>query len=106
MGIPPSLLGVERAGSCQMNEYSDNAAKFPIGRWARGDESQALDKAKQGEAIGKYETRRASAELLLRHSASEKDRNTAAIMGAFHINPGVADEPDCFARGDTARPQR
>jgi hypothetical protein len=85
-----------------MSEYSDDAAKFPTGRWARGDESQALDKAKQGEAIGKYETRRASAELLLRHSTSEKHRNTAAIMGAFHINPGVADEPNSLARVDPA----
>jgi hypothetical protein len=54
MGIPPSLLGVERAGSCQMNKYSEEAAEFPIGRWARRDESQALDKAKQGWAIGKH----------------------------------------------------
>jgi hypothetical protein len=85
-----------------MNEYSDNAAKFPTGRWAHGDESQALDKAKQGEAIVKYESRRASAKLLFRHSASEEDRNTAAIVGAFHINPGVADEPDSLTSVDTA----
>src|SRR5215469_12739882 len=48
MDIPRSLLGAERASSCQMNEYSNEAAEFPIGRWARDDESQALHKAKQG----------------------------------------------------------
>src|SRR5271154_3919943 len=63
MGIPPSLLGVERAGPGQMTKSSDAAATFPTGRWARDDESQALDKAKQGGAIGKHKARAVHAEL-------------------------------------------
>src|SRR5215831_19473767 len=106
MGIPPSLLGVERAGSYQINKYSNNAAEFPIGRWARGDKSQALDIAKQGRAIGKHQAWPASVGLLLRHPAFEKHRNAAGIVGAFHVNTGVAYEPNRIARANAARLQR
>src|SRR6516162_5371563 len=107
MGIPPSLLGAERAGPCSMNNYSDRAAaEFPTGRWARRDGSQAPDKAKQGEAIGKHQLRRTRAELLRRHPVAEEDRHAAGVAGACHVDPGVADEPDGLPRIDAARLQR
>src|SRR5215472_810490 len=101
MGIPPSLLGAERASSCQY-QYSDEPTEFPCGRWARGAESQAPEKLKHGGAIEKGEPRRRLGKLSLGRPASQQDGNAAAVAGTLHVHAGVPNEPDRLARVDAA----
>src|SRR5437764_10790770 len=44
-------------------------------------------------------------EFLLGRSITEQNRNATAIVRAFHVDAGVADEPDRRAGLDAARPE-
>src|SRR5436305_8083585 len=75
-------------------------------RWARGIEPQALDRADQGGLIGKGKLRRKARKLVIRNGIAEQHADAAAVLRAFHIDCGIADEPDVLARGNAARRQR
>src|SRR6266550_2996921 len=44
--------------------------------------------------------------LLCRHSAAEQDRHTTAVVRTFHVDAGVANEPNCVTRLNPTRLER
>src|SRR4051794_21323255 len=71
-------------------------------RWSRGIEAQPLDRAEQGCLVGKGKLRRKARKFVLRHGLAEQHADAAAILRAFHIDGGIADEPDLLTRRDAA----
>src|SRR3984893_17641786 len=101
MGLPP-LPSWNRAGQFTPR-HSDETPELLESKWARASESQAPHKVKQGRTIGEDKSRLATEELLLGRSIAEQNRNATAVVGALHVGPGVADEPNSLTGLDAAR---
>src|SRR5438270_4739588 len=100
--LPVELLEPRRPAQTQ--RCVRNPAES-LRRWSRDIEAQPLDRAEQGCLIGKEKPRRKARKLVLRHGLAEQDADAATVLGAFHIDGGVANEPDVLARRDPARRQ-
>src|SRR5205823_3561899 len=101
MGLPP-LPSWNRTSQFKP-KHSVETAELLQSRWARGDESQAPHKVKQGRTIGEDKARLATEKLLLGCCVAEQNRNATAVICALHVGTGVADEPNSLAGLDPAR---
>src|ERR1700730_15323809 len=101
MGLLP-LPSWHSAGQLTAS-HADETPELLQAKWARASESQAPHKVKQGRTIGEDKSRLATEELLLGRSIAEQNRNATAVVGALHVGPGVADEPNSLTGLDAAR---
>src|SRR3954471_8234139 len=100
--LPVEFLEPRRPAQTQRR--SRNTAES-LRRWSRGIQAQPLDRAEQGCLVGKGKLRRKLRKLLVRHGLAEQDADAAAVLRAFHVDRGIADEPDILAGRDAARRQ-
>src|SRR5215470_3959641 len=99
--LPISVFGAGTNGS-RREARSCAILANRLRRWAAPADSQPLQRAKQASPIGEGQPWRETGELLEICGLAEQHGDAAGISGAFHVERGIANEPDVLAGRDAA----